>query len=71
MADDIVTRLGNDCLCIYNETLGRISHCLLCQAADEIERLQAFTEHLASQLRLQIKAYDKAWEAYKEVVGDV
>lgn len=37
---------------------------------DEIERLQALVEHLSSQLRLQLKANDKAWEAYKEVVGD-
>jgi len=38
--------------------------------ADEIERLQALVEHLSSQLRLQLKANDKAWEAYKEVVGN-
>jgi hypothetical protein len=40
------------------------------EAADEIERLRELVEHLSSQLRLQLKANDKAWQAYKEVVGD-
>jgi len=35
-------------------------------AATEIERLQALVEHLSSQLRLQIKANDKATEANYE-----
>jgi hypothetical protein len=61
MTDDIVTRLREK----YS---GQLPICS--EAADEIERLQQLVEHLSSQLRLQMKANDKAWEAYKEVVGD-
>ena len=70
---DVVTRLEKKCLCcpcceefcLYCETVGQFA-----DAADEIERLRELVEHLSSQLRLQLKANDKAWEAYKEVVGD-
>ena len=59
--DDIVTRLRAK----YSGQLP-----IVLEAADEIERLQQLVEHLSFQLRLQMKANDKAWEAYKEVVGD-
>lgn len=36
--------------------------------ADEIERLKELVEHLASQVLLQQKANDKAWEAYEQAV---
>ena len=73
MTDDIVTqlRLENYPLLQFGNhqdwctALG-----IMDEAADEIERLQQLVEHLSSQLRLQMKANDKAWEAYKEVVGD-
>lgn len=61
MTDDIVTRLRA-------KYLGQLP--IVLEAADEIERLRQLVEHLLSQLRLQMKANDKAWEAYKEVVGD-
>ncbi len=68
MTDDIVTRLREQMQGCDNR------NCEGCEvesdAVDEIERLQALVEHLSSQLRLQLKANDKAWEAYKEVVGD-
>lgn len=72
MNDDIVTRLRGswDCSCLYIKEHGLEQKCLDCEAADEIERLRALVEHLAAQVRLQMKANDKAWEAYKEVVGD-
>lgn len=60
MSDDIVTRLRNTA-CYDCE--------MQSEAADEIERLQGLVKHLSSQLRLQIKANDKAWEAYKQVEG--
>jgi len=71
--DDIVTRLR-----IENYPLLKFGNhqdwctalVIMDEAADEIERLQQLVEHLSSQLRLQMKANDKAWEAYKEVVGD-
>ena len=59
--DNIVTRLRAK----YSGQLP-----IVLEAADEIERLQQLVEHLSFQLRLQMKANDKAWEAYKEVVGD-
>jgi hypothetical protein len=70
---DVVTRLEKKCLCcpcceefcLYCETVGEFA-----DAADEIERLRELVEHLSAQLRLQMKANDKAWEAYKEVMGD-
>jgi len=67
MTDDIVTRLREgDPLCRD----GHIYDSWANEAADEIERLRQLVEHLSSQLRLQLKANDKAWEAYKEVLGD-
>lgn len=61
IVDELRTHLLPDMLSDHSELFER--------AADEIERLQALVEHLSSQLRLQIKANDKAWEAYKEVEG--
>lgn len=65
MADDIVTRLRAS---IDGDYFGSRED--MKEAVAEIERLQQLVEHLSAQLRLQIKANDKAWEAYKEVTGD-
>ena len=64
--DDIVTRLRN----WHTDHDSAVPRPIDLEAADEIERLQQLVEHLSFQLRLQMKANDKAWEAYKEVVGD-
>ena len=66
MTDDIVTRLREYDFMRDGDT----PDLTMAEAADYIERLQEMVEHLSSQLRLQMKANDKAWEAYKEVVGD-
>lgn len=66
MTEDLAKRLRDYSISHYPTRYGACME----EAADEIERLQQLVEHLSSQLRLQMKANDKAWEAYKEVVGD-
>jgi hypothetical protein len=66
VTDDIVTRLREYDFMRDGDT----PDLTMAEAADYIERLQEMVEHLSSQLRLQMKANDKAWEAYKEVVGN-
>jgi hypothetical protein len=66
MAEDIVIRLRN----WHTDHDSAFPRPIDLEAADEIEHLRALVEHLSAQLRLQIKANDKAWEAYKEVTGD-
>ena len=65
MSDDIVTRLR--ALSTRERPVPEHYYVSPDEAADEIERLRELVEHLSSQLRLQMKANDKAWEAYKEV----
>lgn len=67
VSEDIVTRLRElREVLMGNPIMAREVQ----EAMDEIERLQSLVEHLSAQLRLQMKANDKAWEAYKEVAGD-
>ena len=66
MSDDIVRRLRNHVRGDYEKT----AEFMLGLAADEIERLQALVEHLSSQLRLQMKANDRVWEAYEEATAN-
>lgn len=67
VSEDIVTRLRElREVLMGNPIMAREVQ----EAMDEIERLQSLVEHLSAQLRLQMKANDKAWEAYKEVADD-
>lgn len=66
--DDIVTRLGKFAYRLAEDG-DHHKAILIDQATNEIERLRALVEHLSAQVRLQMKANDKAWEAYKEVEG--
>ena len=66
MADDIVTRLR--IIHCAADDLTLCGTCLICQAANEIERLRAAGDALATRLRWWTDGSDRWWtdEAYPD-----